>query len=137
MTTEQNKALARRWVEAFEKGDKATLESLCDPKVVDRSAAPGAPSDLASIKAQADLYTTAFPNIRFTSDNVVAEGNRVVISWLATGTHTGPLMGRPPTGKPVSVLGCNIMHIENGKVVEHWVYFDRMVLMAQLGALPA
>ena len=137
MTTEQNKALARRWVEAFEKGDKATLTSLCHPHVVDRSAAPGTPSDLASILAQADLYTTAFPNIRFTSDNVVAEGDRVAISWVASGTNTGPLMGMPPTGKSATVLGCNIMQIEAGKIVAHWVYFDRMALMMQLGAIPA
>jgi len=137
MTTEQNKALARCWVEAFEKGDKATLASLCDPHVVDRSAAPGAPAGVAGLQAQSELYTTAFPNIRFTSDNVVAEGDRVAISWVATGTHTGPLMGMPPTGKPVQVQGCNILHIEAGKIVEHWAYFDRMALMAQLGAMPA
>jgi predicted ester cyclase len=68
---------------------------------------------------------------------VVAEGDRVAISWGATGTHTGPLMGMPPTGKAVHVLGCNILHIEAGHIVEHWAYFDRMALMAQLGAGPA
>jgi predicted ester cyclase len=136
MTTEQNKAVARRWVEAFEKCDKAGLESLAQPNIVDHTAVPGLPDGLEGIQAQAELYTTAFPDIRFTTKNVVAEGDRVAITWMAGGTNTGPLQGMPLTGKQAFVLGCNLMHVVDGKVTEHWVYFDRLALMMQLGATP-
>jgi len=137
MTTEQNKALARHWVEAFEKCDKAALASLAAPSIVDHTAVPGLPAGLEGIQAQAELYSTAFPDIRFTTENVVAEGDRVAITWVAGGTNNGPLQGMPPTGKTASVLGCNLMHIVDGRVTEHWVYFDRLALMMQLGVVPA
>lgn len=135
MTTEQNKALARRWVEAFEKGDKAAFDRLCDPNLVDHTAAPGMPpTGLAGIRANVDLYQAAFSGMRFTIENVIAEGDHVAINYVATLVQTGPLPGLPPTGKSATMAACNILHIAHGIVTEHWVYFDRLALMEQLGA---
>lgn len=81
-------------------------------------------------------YFRAFPDLHFTVDDMIAEGDKVVTRWTATGTHKGELMDIPPTGTNVSVTGISIQRIENGKVLEEWVNWDTMGLMQQLGVIP-
>ncbi len=71
------------------------------------------------------------------SEDVVAEGDRVVVRWSAQGSHEGELMGIPATGKPVKVTGIDISRIVAGKIVEAWGEFDGMGIMQQIGAIPS
>jgi steroid delta-isomerase-like uncharacterized protein len=81
-------------------------------------------------------YITAFPDIHAAVDDMVAEGDKVVVRWTATGTHQGELMGIPPSGKQVTWTGHTIYRIADGKIVEMWWAWDTMGMMQQLTAPP-
>jgi predicted ester cyclase len=82
------------------------------------------------------MYLGAFPDLKVTSDFQVAEGDKVVMRWTGTGTHTGELMGIPATGKRIEMTGIGIQRIAGGRIVEEWVESDQMGMMQQLGVVP-
>jgi steroid delta-isomerase-like uncharacterized protein len=75
----------------------------------------------------------AFPDLQFNVDDVIAEGDKVVVRYTIVGTNQGSLMGAPPTGKKISVSGISIYKIVGGKLAESWGVYDRMQLIQQLG----
>ncbi len=80
-----------------------------------------------------NVILTAFPDIRYIMDDCMLVGdNRVVVRWRATGTHTGELMGMPPTNKNVSMIGITIFETRDGKVTKLWDVWDQAGLMNQL-----
>jgi steroid delta-isomerase-like uncharacterized protein len=79
----------------------------------------------------------AFPDIRFTIEDQIAAGDKVVTRWSARATHTGEFRGIPPTGKQGRVTGITIDRVADGKVVECWTNADDLGLLQQLGVLPA
>ena len=83
------------------------------------------------------MLRSGIPDFKATIDDVVAEGDRVVIRMTFRGTQTGEFMGMPPTGKSISVGVIDIFRIAGGKIVEHWGQMDSMGMMQQLGAIPA
>jgi predicted ester cyclase len=89
------------------------------------------------LKEAARGYRAAFPDLKLTSEQVIAEGDYVAIRWTARGTHKGELFGIAPTGKQATVTGISIDRWANGKIVESWVNWDTLGLLQQLGAVPA
>jgi len=85
-----------------------------------------------------NLYLSAFPDSKFTIEDVLSHGDRAVTRWTARATHKGELNGIPPTNKQVTVTGVEIARISSGKMVESWTQWDALGLMQQLGvAAPA
>ena len=83
------------------------------------------------------LYLTAFPDLHFDIEQIVAAGDSyVVVRWRSSGTHRGPLATIPATGRKASNHGCTVMEIKNQRVERVWVYFDNVHLLRQLGVLP-
>ena len=82
-------------------------------------------------------YRSAVPDLSVTVEDLVAQGNKVVYRFLLRGTHTGPFLGLPPTGRPVSAGGVAIERLAGGKLAESWVYLDALNLLRQLGAAPS
>src|SRR5262249_37294086 len=78
-----------------------------------------------------------FPDIHFTVEREIADGDKVAVRWLITGTHQGPFLGVPPTGKHVQDQGIDIFHIADNKILEIWVNENDLGLMQQLGVVPA
>jgi steroid delta-isomerase-like uncharacterized protein len=78
------------------------------------------------------FYHLAFTEIRVTADQIVAEGNVVVIRWTARGRHTGQLLGLPPTGRETVTTGMDMLRIADGKITEGWVSWDTLSLFEQL-----
>jgi steroid delta-isomerase-like uncharacterized protein len=140
VSTEAHRALVRRyWQEASTRGLLAVIDDYFAPDVVAHppaSASPAPIRGLAAWKRFTSAQWGAFPDLTATVEDVVAEGDRVALRLTARGTHTGPLMGLPPTGKPVSFLGMEFFHIRDGKIVESWGQFDALSLLQQLGAVP-
>ena len=89
------------------------------------------------LKAEIMSYVAAFPDLRYTVDDVISEGDQVMSRWTARGTHTGQLMDIPPTGKPVTINGISVDRVVNGKMVEGWTEFDMLGMFQQLGVLPS
>src|SRR5213083_1298134 len=81
-------------------------------------------------------YQTGVPDGRITIDDQIAEGDVVATRWTGRGTHTGELMGLPPTGREITVAGITYSRIADGKVREAWVIWDTLAMMQQLGAVP-
>ena len=138
MSTELNKALVRQMVEeVFNRGNVSLADEFLAPDFVEREELPpGIPRDREGVKLLTTLLRSAFPDFKATLDDIVAEGDRVVIRQTWSGTHQGEFMGVPPTGKRVSFGVIDILRVAEGKCQEHWGQMDTMALMQQLGALP-
>jgi predicted ester cyclase len=113
------------------------LGELVAPTVVNHSAPLGVPSDREGIRQITVLFRTAFPDGRTIVEDMIAEGDRVVTRKTFRGTHQGPFMGIPPTGKQVALGLIDIVRVVQGRVVEHWSEVDSLGLLQRLGALPA
>lgn len=88
---------------------------------------------LDGIKDMVSGYLTAFPDMKMTTEQEVAEGNLLATHWRAVGTHDGPLGDVPPTGNPIDIRGHNIARFERGKIVEEFEVFDELGMLQQLG----
>jgi steroid delta-isomerase-like uncharacterized protein len=82
-------------------------------------------------------YRDAFPDLRLTVEQTIAEGDYVATRWTARGTHNGELFGIAPTGKEGTVTGMTIDRWKDGKVIESWTNWDTLGLLQQLGVVPA
>jgi len=89
-----------------------------------------------SVKQVLTVLFTAFPDLHMTVEDLIAEGDKVVIRFTSMGTHKGDLMGIAPTGKQVKSTGIAIYRIVGGKVVEEWAERDTLGMMQQIGAVP-
>ena len=137
MSTESNKAAVRRFRDALNAGDLDGAVAVFAPHaVVHVSGAPD-PLTLEGFKQFGRVFLSAFPGGRSTIEDVIAEGNKVVSRITYRGTHTGDMMGIPPTGKSVMVSETIIDQFADGKIVESWRLFDQMAMMQQLGVIPA
>ena len=139
MSTEQNKAISRRFlVEVFGQGKLAVADEIVAPDHVDHGpgALPGMPPGPEGSKMLVTGYRNAFPDIHFTIDEQIAEGDKVVTRWTGHATHKGELAGIPATGKSATVTGIGVDRIVNGKIVESWGIFDQFGMMQQLGVIP-
>jgi steroid delta-isomerase-like uncharacterized protein len=92
---------------------------------------------LDGIRAFLDQLRTAFPDIEGRVDDVVAEGDRVVVRMTWQGTHTGEFLGVAPTGRRVSYGRIEVWRIADGRLAEHWGQFDQYGLLRQIDAIPA
>jgi steroid delta-isomerase-like uncharacterized protein len=138
MSVEENKALFRRWFEdVVNRNDYSKVEELLAPGY--RAHFPGAPDaiDRDGHRGMVELFAAAFPDWEEQIQDVIAEGDRVVLRVTAGGTHEGEFQGIAPTGKQVTITGMGIVRVENGQIAESWWEFDAIGLMQQLGAIPA
>ena len=135
IVTQDLKPIIRRF---WEEGTNQRNWAVLDEIVAEDYAGHGVETSpgRAGLKAELAGYTTAFSDLQFTLDELVAEGELVVSRWTARGTHTGPLMDIPPTGKFVTITGISIDRIVNGRIVEGWTEFDMLGMLQQLGAFP-
>jgi len=136
MSTEDNKALARHAYEALNQRDLALVDELCAPDFVFYRGSTTM-QGREPYKQFLSMYLTAGPDLHFTIEDQVAEGDKVVTRHTARGTHLGPFMGIPPTGKHVTATGIAIIRVANGKIVEEWANADDLGLLQQLGVIPA
>lgn len=135
MSTEDNKALVRRgFEEIWNRGNLAVIDEFIAPNYVDHEPTTTLQGPEAH-KQFVLMYRSAIPDLHITIEDQIAEGDKVVTRWTARGTHQGPLMGIPPTGKQAVVTG--IDRFANGKAVEAWNNFDALGMLQQLGVVPA
>ncbi len=139
MSTEQNKALFRRFMEeVFNRRNTSLIDELLAPDFVEREELPpGMPAGREGVKQLTAMFHRAFPDFKVTLDDMIAEGDKVVVRSTWSGTHKGEFMGIPPTSKKVSFGVIDIIRMAGGKAVEHWGQMDSMGMMQQLGVVPA
>ena len=134
----QNQAIAKRLIEELWNNRKLELaDELLAPTFVSRD--PNTP-DLGigpeSFKRLVLLYTTAFPDLKFSIEEMVSDEDTVVVRWRSSGTHQGQLGGIAPTNKSATVLGITIAHIRDGKIADDVAIWDALGMYRQLGVTP-
>ena len=136
MTPEENKRMVRRAYESiFNEGWVDEMDTYLAPNVIDH--------DQPSFSFGADPRETAthiraaFPDVRFTVEAQIAEGDLVLTRWTATGTHLGDLNGVPASGRTARVEGMFFDRVDGGRIAESWSSWDALGLLQQLGLVPA
>jgi predicted ester cyclase len=136
MSIEANKALIRRVYELSTQKDVAKLFELYDPGYIEHLR--NGDQSLEQLKAGIPVIFAALPDIKFTIEDIVAEGDKVAYRVTITGTHTGvPYMGVAPSGKKIEMRNTSIKRIANGRLAESWGTLDTLSAMRQLGLIPA
>ena len=138
MSTEENKAIFRRYVEKV--GNEGNLE-LADEifsrylaHQPDGSVLERGPEDVKRFMGE---FRSAFPDFHTTIEDQIAERDEVVTRWRMRGTHRGEFRGIAPSGKELDITGIGIFRFSDGKVVESWDNFDQLGMLRQLGAIPS
>ena len=138
LAEEQNKQVVRQYIEAFNRQDTERLGQLVS--------STNQSFEFSGMHTSMDwnrtqqffaVFWTAFPDLSAKIEEIVAEGDKVAIRVINTGTHKGDFQGIPPTGKEVSFEGRDFITLRDGKIVEQQAGVDMMELMQQIGAIPA
>ena len=139
MSTEENKAVVRRFLEGiFSQGDPDVVDELAVPDfVVHDPSSEAREVDVQGVKESITWSHSAFPNLRVTIEDQVAEGDKVATRWTVRGTHQGEMMGAAATGNQVTFTGTQTDYISGGKIVESWSNWDTLGMLGQIGAVPA
>jgi steroid delta-isomerase-like uncharacterized protein len=137
MSSESNKVLARRVFEEVLNGRNLDpLDELVASDYIEHMPLPGQRTGIDGIRDRYTMLHKAF-DADFTVEDVIAEGDKVVLRWMQSGTHVGEFPGLPPTGRRFRIPGIEIWRVENGKLAEHWDVVDVFGQLQQLGVLPA
>jgi predicted ester cyclase len=132
-----NKAIARRFLEEiWNQGNMAAADELVAEDFINHAPGRGVPPDREGLKQEVNGLLAAF-FAPFTIDDLIAEGDKVVIRGTFRSVHNGEFLGVPATGKEVTHTWTAVLRIEDGKVVERWADVDRLKFMMDLGILPA
>jgi steroid delta-isomerase-like uncharacterized protein len=137
--SEQNKATARRFFEeVISQGAVDAIDEVFAADYQDHDPANEEDTRGADgMRQEVSMYRSAFPDLQFTIEDQLAEGDEVATRWSSRGTHQGELMGIPPTGNQVMTQGITIFRFAEGKIQEGWWNWDALGLMRQVGAIPA
>jgi steroid delta-isomerase-like uncharacterized protein len=136
---EQNKAVVRRWFEeVWNQGREATIDELFPAGGVarglgDSEAEVGGPEEFKPFVAN---IRGSIPDTHIQVEDIFAEGDKIAVRVKLEGTHSGPGLGVPPTGRKISVQGIIIFRMVDGQIVEAWNSYDQLGLLRQIGALP-
>ncbi len=136
MSTEENKSRSRRFREAMDAGDLAALDEYLASDAVAHIAGNPAPLGREEVRGLLEVFYSAFPDLRHTFEDQIAEGDKVVTRVTFRGTHRGEFQGIPPTNREVEFSAILIDRFEDGKIVEHWANLDTLGMMQQLGVIP-
>jgi steroid delta-isomerase-like uncharacterized protein len=135
MSAEENKAIIQRFFdEVWNQGHLNRVDELEHPNSINYGylTNPEFGVGQEGTKRFVAAYRTAFPNIRVVIEDIIAEGDKVAVRWLARGTHTGQLLNFSPTGKEVITTGTFFYRLTDGKIAEVWGDWDRLGFMEQV-----
>ncbi len=138
MPTDNRTIIRRLYEDVWNKRKIEQVSDLISPShaLHDNNAA-GSSVGPEAYRAQMAIFLAAFPDLRFTVEDMVAEKDKVVASWTISGTHKGEFWGVRPTNKKMSMDGMTIHHIANGKIIDSYISSDALGLMRQMGVVPA
>lgn len=141
-TETRNKAIVHRmFEELWNEGDMTFVDEMFSPEYAGHDPTDFNPETREAhghddVKTFVGMVRAAVPDIHFTVDDVIAEGDKVIARWTARGTHTRDLPGIPATGRRATVAGITIYRIVDGRIAEGWQNWDTVGMMQQLGILP-
>ena len=132
----ENKAQFRRtYEELLNQGILDAADEVVAPDFLNHAAPPGRNRGPESMRGLANMLRTAFPDLRLEIQQLIAEGDIVAGRVTMSGTHEGPLMDIPPTGRSVRQASMHFVRFRDGKAIEHWGVRDDLGMMQQLGVI--
>lgn len=131
MSLEENKAVVRRFVEAYNKRKLDLIDDFVAPDYVDHTNKVGR----EGLKRLFAMGLNAFPDWREAIEDIIAEGDKVWVRLAYTGTHRGEFMGLAPTGNKITTKSVDIYRVVNGKLAEYWNVTDNIDILKQTGAI--
>jgi predicted ester cyclase len=135
MSTEQNKQTARRLYDLLNAADVHAAGDLATVDYVEHDPLPGQGTGREGVVDRFSMIVSGLAP-RFTVEDVVAEGDTVVVRWTNAGTHVGEFLGIPPTGRAFTIGGIDVYRVDGGLLCEHWHQIDQLSMLGQLGLLP-
>ena len=134
MSVEENKALIRFFFEASVDEVLAKVDELMAPDFVYHTLEGDL--DREAYKQINLAVLAAFPDLQYTLDDLIVEGDKSAARWTMTGTHQAEFNGIPATNKTIALTGVSVDRIKDGKFIETWMFYDSMSMLAQLGVMP-
>lgn len=136
MSAEENREIVRRFWGVWEEGNLGLVDELVAPDYVNHSPGmPNQPEGPEGVKAVVSMFRAGMPNLRVVIEDMIAEGDKVMMRYKIEGTHEGELFGVPPTGRRVSIESITVERVSGGKIREHWRVTNTLDMMQQLGAI--
>jgi steroid delta-isomerase-like uncharacterized protein len=136
MTT-NTKLIERIPLEVLNNGNFGLIDEIYAPDYVERFPQPGVAPTREGFKQFAKAFKTAFPDLTYSIDDVIENGDKVVHRVTASGTMKGDFMGMPATGKRATWNEIHIGRVANGRLAEHWGLVDQLSMLVELGVVPA
>ena len=128
-----NKDIVRRFSDlVWGAGDMIVADDVLAADLIEHNPQPGQAPGRDGHKQVVALFRTAFPDLAVSTEDLVAEGDRVTLRWTAVGTHRGDLMGLPGSGRRVTLTGIDILRIADGKIVERWAEDNGLAVLQTL-----
>ena len=138
MSTEENKTCSRRvFEEVWNQGKLDEIYQIFATDFILHEPGGGEIRGPEGYKKFVNMYRTAYPDIHFAVQDQIAQGDKVVNRLTLTATHTGNLMGIPPTGRKISITGMTFCRYGGGKMLEAWANSDTFGMLQQLGVIPS
>jgi predicted ester cyclase len=133
----QNTHLARRALdEVFAGGELTVVNEIFHPEFINHEAGPNTPPGPEGLKMTVGWLHASFSDMHYEIEDEISQGDKVVERVIASGRHTGPFLGLPPTGKTFAAQQIHIYRIADGKIIEHWSCRDDLSQGIQLGLIP-
>ena len=136
LTGNKNQIAVNFTEEIWDKGNLRIADEILSKDFIDHDPVTGQLPGVEGYKQMVMEFRNAFPDLRVKNEDVIVEGNKVVVRWTAHGKHSGQLMNIQPTNKHVILKGMDILLVENNKIIERWGEFDALGMLSQLGVLP-
>jgi steroid delta-isomerase-like uncharacterized protein len=135
MSKEVNQAALGKFAEAVQTGNFDAFKEVVSPQNIDHDPAVGQVPGPEGYRMFFSGLRAAFPDMSVALETVVADEDSIAFAYTLTGTHNGPLMGFPATGKKIKIRGMQISKFKDGKMVERWGSSDELGMLQQLGIL--
>jgi len=135
MTTATQTMIERIPLEVINQNKFELIDELYATDYVEHTPQPGVPPTREGFKQTAIALKKAFPDLRYTIDDVVEGGDRIVHRLTASGTMTGEFAGMPATGKHATWIEIHIGRVANGRLTDHWGVIDQLSMLIQLGVI--
>jgi steroid delta-isomerase-like uncharacterized protein len=135
MAAETDELVRRFYEDVLVGGDLVALDELATSDYEEHDPLPGQGDGLQGLKDRVSTLREGL-DPRFTIEDVISEGDRLVVRWTNSGTHVGDFLGIPATNKSFSVAGIDIYRVSDGKLAEHWHVVDQLSMLQQLGLIP-
>jgi steroid delta-isomerase-like uncharacterized protein len=134
---QENKAIVQRFWKVWEEGNIDLVDELLAADHVNHNpATPDQPAGAEGVREVVNMFRSAMPDLKVVIEDMIAEGDKVVVRYTLEGTHEGDLFGVPPTGRRLSIKSIAVERVSEGKLREHWRITDSLDMMQQLGVVP-